>query len=406
MNEMKTLALKDLQEAVAGSDAAFRSTLRLMPAGGPGTKVFPPTYTGGVYAWEQRRISEDKVVTSVVLDQVPSQANRMEEALLEAHKAKAISVPMLEVDLSSEFADIGVITTLDAPHRIADAIFRDSSLEGVEFRESRVGQAFSTANMRNATILFEHCPNALIFGVWDSMGSAGGLGNKFQRVVTSEIIGFGAEGNTFHGGVRTDPLGIKAAATIYETEDGGWTNNNSDSDVKKNAKGEAIPLRPSEKGHSNIIYPRSSEERDSAGNSLRGGVTISHAMQTWVMSLPALRRLRFPKNDNHSAERDIAARTALGALALSAYAHLLQEGFDLRSRCLLIPEGGPCFEKVAGNGERTQYVIDVAVADKIHDDAVKVALEKGLDWPKEPIRLQPEPRLLELVRRSRAITGD
>ena len=73
-----------LKTAVA-EDAAIRFFAKLQPAGGPGDKVFPPTYTGGQYALESR-IDEHRVVKEVVvLDSVQSQANRMEEALLAAH---------------------------------------------------------------------------------------------------------------------------------------------------------------------------------------------------------------------------------------------------------------------------------------------------------------------------------
>ena len=410
MSDTKPLTLEVLKNAVGNCDAAFRSTLRLMPAGGPGSKIFPPTFAGGVYAWEQRRVSADKVVASVVLDQVPAQANRMEEALLEAHRSGAIKVPMLEVDFSGEFPDIGAITTFDAPHRIADAIFRDSLLDGVRFRESPIGQAFSSANIRNATPLFEHCPNALIFGVWDSTGSGGGLGNKFQRVVTSEIVGFAAERNTFHGGVRTDPLGIKAAATIYETDTGDWTNDQNAPNLLRNAKGEATPIRPSEKNHSNILFPEKGNDRDDAGNILRGGVTIGYATQTWVMSLPALRRLRFPLKDPEGkpkidSEADVAARTVLAALSLSAYTHLLKLGFDLRSRCLLIPEGEARFELVAADGRCTSYTLDDAIADTLLKHAVVTARNKGFFWYEEPVPLTPERKLVELVRRSRILAN-
>lgn len=400
------LTLDVLKQAVAGSDAAFRSTLRLMPAGGPGSKVFPPTFAGGVYAWERRRLSADEVVDTVVLDQVPAQANRMEEALLDAHCAGALRIPMLEVDFSAEFPDIGAVTTLDAPHRIADAIFRDSLLDGVKFRESAIGQAFASANIRNATPLFERCPNALIFGVWDSTGSAGGLGNKFQRVVSSEIVGFGAERNAFHGGVRSDPLGVKAAATVYETESGDWTNDSSGPDLKRNAKGEATPLRPSEFNHSNILV---NSERDETGSILKGGVTIVYATQIWVLSLPAVRRLRFPVGGRTRPEIDTAARTVLAALALAAYAHMLERGFDLRSRCLLIPEGMAKFEIVAANGVCTPYYLDVTLADDLLKQAIRAAREAGLNWPEEPVRLAAEPKLIELIRRSRAlgnVSGD
>lgn len=75
---MAKLTIDDLKSAVAGSAAAIRLTVRLQPAGGPGSKVFPPTHSGGVYAWERRRIRKDEVVPTVLLDSVQSQANRME----------------------------------------------------------------------------------------------------------------------------------------------------------------------------------------------------------------------------------------------------------------------------------------------------------------------------------------
>jgi CRISPR-associated protein Csb1 len=48
------LTLEGVRSALAGSAAAFRLRLRLEPAGGPGDKVFPPTYEGGRYATEER----------------------------------------------------------------------------------------------------------------------------------------------------------------------------------------------------------------------------------------------------------------------------------------------------------------------------------------------------------------
>lgn len=81
------LDLRTLQQAVTGSAAAFRCRRRLQPAGGPGDKVFPPTFAGAVYAVEQRRVfGEDgqplpEPKTCVVLDTVQSQANRNTTAL-------------------------------------------------------------------------------------------------------------------------------------------------------------------------------------------------------------------------------------------------------------------------------------------------------------------------------------
>src|SRR4051794_37625393 len=113
-----------LRAAVAGPAAAIRMRTRLQPAGGMGDKVFPPTYSGGAYACEDRRV-DGQVVRTVLLDSVQSQANRLEQALLRAYDLKKAAFPMMEVDFSA-VPEVGRITTLDAPHRIADAIFRDS----------------------------------------------------------------------------------------------------------------------------------------------------------------------------------------------------------------------------------------------------------------------------------------
>jgi CRISPR-associated protein Csb1 len=63
------LTYERLRDAVAGDAAAVRSVTRLGPAGGDGDKVFPPTYEGGRYATEQRRIG-GRVVEAVLLDSV------------------------------------------------------------------------------------------------------------------------------------------------------------------------------------------------------------------------------------------------------------------------------------------------------------------------------------------------
>ncbi len=210
----QTLTLDIVKQAVAGTAAAFRRVVELQPAGGPGAKVFPPTYEGGKYATEKRRINGE-TVDCVLLDSVQSQANRMELALQEAidEKPPRISLPVITVDFSNTNASfIGRVTSLEAPHRIADAILRDSEWDDgrgnkVPFRKTPVGAALDTASLRDATALFEHCPTALVFGMWDSTGARGGLGVKFPRAIVSEIIGIGALPGQRTGG-RLDPLQI------------------------------------------------------------------------------------------------------------------------------------------------------------------------------------------------------
>ncbi|MFK5284440.1 hypothetical protein ACI3PL_33150, partial [Lacticaseibacillus paracasei] len=66
-------------------------------------------------------------------------------------------------------------------------------------------------------------------------------------------------------------------------------------------------MSPSEKNHGNI--PPTIDENT-------GGVTISHAKQSIVISIPAFRRLRFPVGGVYKAEYDDAARTVLLSLGL------------------------------------------------------------------------------------------
>ena len=98
------LTYQRLKEAVSGGTIAFRRRQRLQPAGGPGTKVFPPTYSGAVYATEKRRLpGREEPVDCVLLDSVQSQANRMEEALQTAcdeGRFEDIGLPVVVVDFT------------------------------------------------------------------------------------------------------------------------------------------------------------------------------------------------------------------------------------------------------------------------------------------------------------------
>src|SRR5579872_431334 len=196
-------SLEALGQAIAG-DAAMRRRRVLQPAGGRGDKVFPSTYPdesksqrGGKAApghvVESRRIDGEEV-KCVLIDSVQSQTNRMEEALLACLRARAFFFPYLEVDFrgAEGLADIGGLSSLEAPHRVFDAIFRDSEIGGVAFPQSEAGLRLAAATPRNATALFELSPSSLTFGCWNSTGQGGGLGAKFARNITSEIIGVNA----------------------------------------------------------------------------------------------------------------------------------------------------------------------------------------------------------------------
>ena len=161
------LTLDRLREAVRGDCAAIRAVTRLQSAGGPGDKVFPPTYlkeskATTKYAFEIRRVDGVEVST-VVLDSVPSQANRIEHALIDAFRLEELAFPVIEVDFRgvAGLEDLDRISTLEAPHRVADAVLRDSLLDGVPFRYSALGQAVTEARPTHATAMFTACPTGL-----------------------------------------------------------------------------------------------------------------------------------------------------------------------------------------------------------------------------------------------------
>lgn len=396
------LTYEKLRGAVAGGAVALRSLTELQPVDGPGGKVFPPTYAvnaGHKYAVETRQVG-DREVQTVLLDSVASQANRAELALLEGWDAGELRFPAPYVDFTTEngeFDDVDRLTVLEVPHRLADAIFRDSLLDGTLFRLSEVGRAITDAQPRNATALFRYAPTALLFGQWDSTGPKGGLGSKFQRAYVSEIVGHDVQIGQKVGS-RLDPLQIeREAAVAYEHQDRDqhWTLDKAEAAVEKGKpKTAGSDGKPSEINHGNIA-----PSIDSAS----GGVTISTAIQTTVISLAALRRLRFA---GYSREAQVAARTAVAALGVAALVLQHEMDHDLRSRCLLIPQHAPRIELVGRDGAAPESVeVDRDAAAQILTQASQASADLDLGWETAEIKLQPAPKLLELLRRSREVSA-
>lgn len=385
------LTLDLIHHAVRGDGAAFRLRARLQPAGGPGDKVFPPTYAEGQDSKNKHTIkyaTETRVVDgehkpAVLLDSVASQANRMELALLEARRRGEIQLPLLAVDFAESFADLGQITSLEAPHRVYDAIFRDATLGGEAFRASEVGRQLTDASPSDARAMLRHCPTALIFGAWDSTGPRGGLGNKFQRALVSEVVGIGfAAGSKV--GSRLDPLQISAKVPIEIPKDD--KNNWQVDDKQSKAKG-----KPSDVNHSNIAPTRDDEA---------GGVTFEYALHTAVYSLPALRRLRFGDWD---AGKSDAARTLLAALGILALLLQRRTGYDFRSRCSLVPEQPAPLELVSADGTVQQLGVSLDEAGAIYEQALAAAKATGVSWVEDDLLLQPMPKLVSLIHASREV---
>jgi CRISPR-associated protein Csb1 len=384
-------------------EAALRRRQRLQPVGGPGDKIFPPTYPGerrgdpARHVLERRRIAgEDR--WCALVDSVQSQANRMEEALLAAVREGAVEVPHVTVDFAgSGLAGIGAITSLDAPHRIYDAILRDSLLDGEPFPKSALGKRLAEARMTDAAAVLEVSPTALLFGAWNSTGEGGGLGAKFPRALVSEIAAIGvtveeagADPRTGEveyrtgarrTGSRIDPLGVLRKVEVFKGDGRHW-------DVDKAAAGRnAKKARPSEINHGNI-----------APSVLPLGISCDHAEHVAVISFAGLRRLGFG-----GGAKDAAGRAYLAALGLLALAEQDARGYALRSRCDLVCDGRAPVERVRPDGTVEPIDLDRAAVRRLYAEALAAARGAGLALRSEPLRLVPQDKLVAIVRRSQEL---
>jgi CRISPR-associated protein Csb1 len=389
-----------LLRAVA-DDAALRRRQVLQPIGGKGDKIFPPTYpeerrgAGPRHVFERRRV-DGAEIWCVLVDSVQSQANRLEEALLSAVRDSVIRLPYVTVDFTGkDLAGVSEITSLDAPHRVYDAILRDSSLDGQPFMKSALGIRLAEAKSANATALLETSPTALLFGAWHSTGEGGGLGAKFPRCLVSEIIAINtpveeiADNRTGEiaprssgrrTGSRIDPLGILRRVEVFKSPEG-W-------DVAKERAGKgAKAVRPSEINHGNVVPTVQPL-----------GITCDYLEHIAVISFAGLRRLGFG-----SPERDQAGRALLAALGLVALAEQSARGYALRSRCDLVCEGNAPIELVHADGKVHPVEIDRQAARQLYAQVYEGARDAGLNLLREPVRLVPQDKLVEIVRRSQSL---
>jgi len=403
------LDLTTLRGAVAGDGVGLRARTPLEPLAGPGTKIFPPTYsvTSGLkYAVETRRANGNDI-EAVVLDSTASQANRLELALLEAYRAGELQVPVVSVDFrGTDAASLNLLSSLEAPHRIFDALLRDSLWEGAPFRFSPPGLAVTEATTHSAAALYRLSPTTLLFGGWDSTGPKGGRGAKYERCITSEIVATGVQVGKATSS-RLDPAGIESKVNLYEGPDGEWTLNPDEAVQDK--KGPKLfagsgdkPGRPSLVNHGNIAPSIIGDA---------GGVTADEIVGTTVISFPALRRLRFPVDadgvalDGDRRAAEAAARTALAALGVVATVLAFEDGFDLRSRCVLHSTRDLTFELLRRGGRSESYTVERQQALALVGEATAAAAGLGLAWASEELLLTPAPRLVDLIRRSHEVAA-
>ncbi|MGH3299222.1 MAG: type I-G CRISPR-associated RAMP protein Csb1/Cas7g [Trebonia sp.] len=416
------ISYSELRDGVAGAAVGIRCRTELQPLGGAGDKVFPPTYAPDSdartkYALEERLVpsadgATSEVVQAVVLDSVASQANRFELALLEAIRRGDLAMPVTSVDFAgSGLAGLDKVSDYEAPHRIFDSLLRDSYDGENLFRNGAVGRAITGAKPRDAAALYHHSPHTLVFGGWDSTGPRGGHGAKYERAITSEIVALDIRQGS-RTASRIDPVGIeKGAGPLYASANGAsWELDPANAALddkgkplflgaKEGGKGETG--RPSQANHGNVT-PTIDKN---------GGITARRITGVTTLSLIQLRRLRFPASPDGTAfdaqrvDAEVAARTALAALGLAAAALAFEEGFDLRSRCVLVANGPIRFELVKRDGSIVPFDLSSADAVKLAGEGAERAAAAGLPWRSGELLLRPAERLVELIRRSQDIAA-
>lgn len=360
-----SLTYQRLAAAVTGrtDDAGIRFTTRLDAAGGPGSRVMPPTYSGGTYLTAQRLLDAGEPVPTVLLDSFQSQANRVEEALLQARDEGRIALPLFELD-----TEVGPwhlrLTSLDMPHRYADAYLRDSTIDGVRFDKTEIGAALRVASPENASALYRHDPVSLVLGAWNSHRK--GRQPKFARAYKSEVLGIHPQREDRRGG-RLDPINLTGAV-----------NGAGDDDWKfiiggdRKAKGERL----SEIGHGNAL----------ARDGSPGGFTVAEVRRIGFLSFRALERLRFPGLQPGSAT---AGRAALAALALAGDRLAFDRaGHVFRSGCELTTRTDELAWEMRG-GVLESLTLDSDGALALFGEAVAAAAEQGLPMESGTIAIEP-----------------
>ena len=375
---MTELTLSTLQEKLSDTEwAAARITAAYQPSGGPGSRVFPPTFPTtdpttetdpSPYLMEERvRDRDGEVRRATVLDQVPAQANRCEEAEALAWRQGVVRMPMLR--LVHRGASSFELTGLDAPHRAFDAYWRDSMLDGAKFDSTEIGQALLNSSLTDATALLEYDPGTLVYGGWNSHRK--GRQAKFPRIYSSEMIGWDPVVGVRRAG-RMDPANLTGSRTGEGDE---WSYSPM-ADKKKDSK-------LSEIGHGNI-----------APSTTHGGVTITEATRTAVLSLTATRRIRFGSLDRAAAD---AAHVLLAAFGLLGDRLAFgQAGLWLRSGCDLVTQS-ETLEWIGRGGTTEQFSLSPHGAVQLYDEALRAAQAAGVPLHLETVELTPSEPLAEAL---------
>lgn len=371
----------------ACSDESFDSGIRieadLEPQAGSRAPVKPAVYEGGRYQVDRRWPAEDAAqpVEIVVIDNVPSQANRL-EAALQRRRLEA-QLPELVLDLSDLELPVHLprrLSSFEFPHRNADAYLRDAERDGVDFRRTDLGRAIEDATPDNAGTLMAWFPQALLFGFWQSHLGKKRQQTKHARAWTSEIVGWEP------GSTSTRTMGLKGDALNLINEVVITSNENDRPDwvVGTEKIDGAKQDRLSEIGHGQVPFMKDSDASPA-------GVSFARITQLATVSFSQLRRISL---GTASAQADACARALLVALGLYAHTTAFGGGFSLRSGADLRPrlKTTTWLGPAAADDQQVELPDLTAALDLVRSCRDRAAAAGvPLDgWGAEPVVLRPK----------------
>ena len=368
-------------------DGGITIRTALEPLAGPGAPVKPAIYAGGAYQLDRRWWGDDgerRPVDAVVIDNVPSQANRL-EAALEGLRTE-LGIPEIVLELSGQEPLPAHIprrlSSFRFPHRQADAYLRDAMLDGAAFPKSEVGRAIFDATADRPVALLEWFPQALLFGFWQSHAGKRTQA-KLARSWTSEIVGFepaSVEGKQL--GLKGDPMNLSVEEIYVDPND------DMDWELPKDGKkpdNDRKRKRLADIGHGQVPV----------GDTL-AAVSCREIRQQATVSFAGLRRVWVD-----AGETNALARALLVSLGLVAHVAAFGRFFSLRSGCDLRPVD-PSWTWL-GNSK------DEPVEPPTLEDAISLfracaeraeagGLPVGGRWASEPLVLTPKKSLAEAIR--------
>ena len=380
-------------------DDGIRIDSELEPLAGAGAPVKPAVYEGGTYQKDRRwrDPGDDEPTPVIVIDNVPSQANRLEDALRQHREDTGI--PELVLDLS-EITGLPAhlpkqLSSLQFPHRNADAYLRDAMLDGRDFLKTELGEALFSATPQTCGAIVGWFPQALLYGFWQSHLGKKRANTKHARAWASEIVGWRpASVETRTRGLKGDPLNLTTdeVVTSNPNDRTGW-----DVGVSRDVvDGKRDKL--SEIGHGQVPFMRESDLPAAA-------VSFARVTQRATISFAQLRRVSL---GNGQPDADTAMRALLVALGLHAHLLAFGRGFALRSGgelrpatrtvTWLGPEGDePC---ELGDAEGT---LELLAAAKEHAKSAQVSLA---GWDQAPKTLTPKGNLRKAIHSTWPGAGD